>query len=136
MQQDKIVAILNRAFTDLQAIYLFGSYGTVNEQRSSDVDIAVLLSPTTAKSVPAAELLAVQCELEEALGRDVDLINIRMVNVVFQHEIVKTAQRIYCQDSYAADVFEMLTMSFYQKLNEERAEILDEIASSGRILAS
>jgi len=32
------------------------------------------------------------------------------------------------------DCFEMTVMSFYQKLNEERAGILQEILQSGKIL--
>jgi PHD/YefM family antitoxin component YafN of YafNO toxin-antitoxin module len=41
-------------------------------------------------------------------------------------------RRIYCADAYAADEFEMLTLSYYQKLNEERREILAEGLRSGR----
>lgn len=41
-------------------------------------------------------------------------------------------RRIYCGDLYAADEFEMLVLSFYQKLNEERAEVLAEGLRSGR----
>ncbi|MCZ7670644.1 MAG: hypothetical protein M5U34_27580 [Chloroflexi bacterium] len=41
-------------------------------------------------------------------------------------------RRIFCADEYAADEFEMLTLSYYQKLNEERREILAEFARTGR----
>ncbi len=134
--QHIIGTILNRAFPALQAVYLFGSFGTADERCTSDVDMALLLAPTAAKTVTAARLLDVQCALAEALGRDVDLVNIRMANVVFQHEVIKDARRILCRDAYAADLFEIRTMSLYQKLNEERAGILDEIAATGRVLAS
>lgn len=134
--QHIIGMILGRAFPALQAVYLFGSCGTADERRTSDVDIALLLTPTAAKMVTAERLLEVRCALEEALARDVDLVNIRMANVVFQHEVIKDARRILCRDAYAADLFEIRTMSLYQKLNEERAGILDEIAATGRVLAS
>ena len=65
---NKIKAIIKsilRHYPDTQAIYLFGSYETPNEQR------------------------------------------------------------IYCQDEYAADEFEMLVYSKYQKLEEERKEIVE-----------
>lgn len=130
-----IIKIVHSAFPDVEAIYLFGSYDTVYETESSDVDIAILLPPLKAKSVARSTLRDVRLELERVLNRDVDLINIRMVNVVFRNEIIKDARRIYSVDSCAADEFEMMTMSLYQKLNEERAEILDEIAASGRVLA-
>ncbi|MBE9546321.1 MAG: nucleotidyltransferase domain-containing protein, partial [Proteobacteria bacterium] len=41
-------------------------------------------------------------------------------------------RRIYQADEYAADEFDMLTISYYQKLNEERAGILEEVLASGR----
>ncbi len=132
--QDAIVGILLRFFPDLQAIYLFGSYGTNDVTDSSDVDIAMLLPPEHAYSVSSGQLFEARCELEQVLRRNVDLVNLREANTVFRHEIIKDLRRIYCADSYAADVFEMLCMSFYQKLNQERAEILDEIRKSGRVL--
>ena len=120
----------------MQAVYLFGSFGTEDETAASDVDIAILLAPDRGKSITPMQFFEVRCALEELLCRDVDLVNLRDVNTVFRHEVLKDARRLYCTDTYAADVFEMLTMSFYQKLNEERAGILDEIAASGRILAA
>jgi len=63
---------------------------------------------------------------------DVDLINLRRVSTVFQKEIVLAERRIFCADHYAADEFEMLVLSLYHKLNEERAELMAEGLSSGR----
>jgi predicted nucleotidyltransferase len=133
-QQERVIEILVRAFPDVQAVYLFGSSGTADETVSSDVDIAILLPPNEAKSLTGRILFDVRCALENVLRRDVDLVNVREANMVFRNEVVKDVRRIYCADTYAADVFEMLTMSFYQKLNEERSDILAEIAASGRIL--
>jgi hypothetical protein len=39
---------------------------------------------------------------------------------------------LYCADQYPTDEFEMLALSSYQKLNEERREILDSILLTGR----
>ncbi len=74
-------------------------------------------------------------ELERLLEKDVDLINLRRVPTVLQKEIVATDRRIHTADEYAADEFEMLTISYYQKLNEERSEILKEIMTSGRVVS-
>ena len=60
--------------------------------------------------------------------------DLRMVNTVLQHEIIQTGRIIYMKDEYTIDLFEMIVMSLYQKLNEERAGILKEIYKSGRIL--
>ncbi len=134
-QRTRVIEVLARFFQDVQAVYLFGSFGTADETVSSDVDIAILLPPDQAKLLTTRILFDARCALEESLRRNVDLVNLREANTVFRNEVVKDVRRIYCADPYAADVFEMLTMSFYQKLNEERKDILAEIAASGRVLA-
>lgn len=119
-------------YPEVQAIYLFGSYGAENEWPDSDVDIAVLLPPVKAKAIGSLTLSPLWLELEQALGKSVDLINARQMSTVFQKEIIIADRRIYYGDLYAADEFEMLVLSFYQKLNEERAEVLAEGLRSGR----
>ena len=129
---EKIVSILKCYFSELQAVYLFGSHGTEYEQPGSDVDIAVLLPSAVAAQTTADNLLDCTTELSSALGKDVDLINLRHANTVFQHEIIFNATLLYVADQYAVDMFEMITMSLYQKLNEERAEILADFINTGR----
>ena len=117
---------------DAQAIYLFGSHGTEHEWPSSDVDIALLLPPEKARQSGSLALSPLWLELECLLGKSVDLINLRQVSTVLQKEIIMADRRIYCGAEYAADEFEMLTLSFYQKLNQERREVLAEGLRSGR----
>ena len=61
-----------------------------------------------------------------------DLINLRTAPVILRKEIIAADRRIYCADEYAADEFEMLTISFYQKLNEERRGIVESALKTGR----
>ncbi len=61
-----------------------------------------------------------------------DLINLRTAPVILCKEVVNADRRIDCADENAADEFEMLTLSFYQKLNEERREIVESGLSAGR----
>jgi hypothetical protein len=75
-------------------------------------------------------------DLETLLGKEVDLINLRRVPTVLQEEVVVADGRIYDGDWFAAEEFEMLTLSYYQKLNEERAEIVSSALSSGRFHSS
>ena len=117
---------------DTQAIYLFGSYGTENEWPDSDVDIALLLPPEEAKASRMLAMSPLCSELGSLLGKVVDLINLREVSTVFQNEIITADRRIYTGDAYGADEFEMLALSFYQKLGEERREILEEFWRTGR----
>lgn len=115
-----------------QAIYLFGSYGTENEWPDSDVDLALLLPPLEAKQVGFLALGELHLALERHFRKDVDLINLRRVSTVFQKEIIMADRRVFCRDGLAADEFDIRVLSFYQKLNQERAEILSEGLKSGR----
>jgi len=130
-----LIQTLREDYPHLQAIYLFGSWGGEDEWPGSDVDIALLLPPDEAKTLDWRRLAASQARLETALRKPVDLLNARQVSTVFQKEIVMADRRVYTADAYAADEFEMLTLSYYQKLNEERAEVLAEGLRSGSFYA-
>ncbi len=136
MNQDEmnstIIRIVLTHYPATQAIYLFGSYSTGNAGSHSDVDIALLPTPKQAKD----PLLMSRChiEMENALSKEIDLLNARQVSTVFQKEII-TGIRLYCADPYAADEFEMLVISYYQKLNQEREGILNAFYKTGRAYA-
>ncbi len=118
---------------DTQAIYLYGTWGTEDQRRGSDLDIAVLLPPTTARTVDHSAWLHLSVEVARAAKVEyADLINLRTASVILRKEIIAANRRIYCADEYAADEFEMLTLSYYQKLNEERREIVESGLSTGR----
>ncbi len=135
MNDHKLSQTILAHYPNVQAIYLFGSYDTENEWPDSDVDIALLFPPAQAKQIDHPALIDLQWELERLLGKQVDLINLRQVSTVFRKEIVMADRRIYCANQYAADEFEMLTLSFYLKLNEERAGILAAGLQSGSFYA-
>ena len=127
-----IIEAVLKHYPDVQAIYLFGSYDTEHEWPDSDVDIALLLPPKKVREAGSLALSPLWFELERLLGKTVDLIDLRQASTVFQKEIIMADRRIYCRDEYAVDEFEMLTLSFYQKLNQERSEVLAEGLRSGR----
>ena len=133
-ETDVIVRSILEHYPTAQAIYLFGTYGTADEWPDSDVDIAVLLAPQQAKATGFLALSALRFELESSLKKEVDLINLRRVPTVLQKEVIVADRRIYQADEYAADEFEMLTLSYYQKLNEERAEIIEDALATGRFI--
>ena len=135
MNEEEIISIISRFYPEAEAIYLFGTYGTEDEQKESDVDIALLMPPREAKSAGSLAMSGCREALEAAIQRTVDLINLRAVNTVFQHEIINEGRVIYNKSEYALDNYEMIVMSLYQKLNEERADILKEIFQDGRIIA-
>jgi hypothetical protein len=51
---------------------------------------------------------------------------------VLQKEVIAANRRIHDGDSGSADEFEMLVLSLYQKLNEERAGVVESALAGGR----
>ena len=127
-----IVDTVLRHYPNVQAIYLFGSYGTERQWPASDVDIALLLPHEQAKRAGNVSFSSCCFDLEKALNKDVDLVNARTVSTVFQKEIIAGGSLVYCANRFAVDEFEMLVISYYQKLNEERREILAAFNSTGK----
>ncbi|MFZ5995456.1 MAG: type VII toxin-antitoxin system MntA family adenylyltransferase antitoxin [Thermodesulfobacteriota bacterium] len=130
--RDVIIKASLKYYPDLQAIYIFGTYGTDEEWPDSDVDIALLLPWEKAKEAGSLMMSDLCFELESLLHKDVDLINLREVSTVLQKEVIAAGRRIYCADEYAADEFEMLILSYYQKLSEERRDILQSFFETRR----
>jgi len=132
-EKDDIIRVI-LCHPRVQAIYLFGTYDTEDERPDSDVDIGVLLAPQQARAAGLLALSDLRFELEDLLKKKVDLINLRRVPTVLQKEVIAADRRICYVDEYAADEFEMLTLSYYQKLNEERAEIIEDTLATGRFI--
>jgi predicted nucleotidyltransferase len=129
-----IISIVLAHYPAVQAIYLFGSQASGTAWPDSDLDIALLLPPEQAQTEPSPLMSPCRFDLESALSKIVDLLNARQVSTVFQKEMIGGV-RIYCADPYAADEFEMLVISYYQKLNQERQGILDAFYKTGRAYA-
>jgi predicted nucleotidyltransferase len=129
-----IFKIILSFYPDTQAIYIFGSYKTEYFRKDSDLDIAVLLPVETAKKAGNIGMSECWQMLISKSNRGIDFINLRNSNTVFKHEIIQTSKLLKVFDKYETDVFEMETMSEYQKLNEERSGIINEIIRTGRIL--
>lgn len=101
-------------------IYLFGSHGTPAEHPASDIDIAFL--PTT--PVDRVQCFQVSCDLAEKLGRDVDLVDLSQASTVMAKEVLRTGAPIAIKDPLHYRKFEMLTLSDYARLNEEREAVI------------
>ncbi|WP_220721503.1 type VII toxin-antitoxin system MntA family adenylyltransferase antitoxin [Agarivorans litoreus] len=64
-----------------------------------------------------------QEELAIKLGKDVDLIDLLSASTVLQHQIIYKGQLLWGEKPEKTR-FEMQVMAMYQKLNQERADIL------------
>lgn len=58
----------------LRAVYLFGSYARGTAAEASDIDLMIDIIGTQIKSL--FQLASVYCDLEEALGKSVDVITV------------------------------------------------------------
>ena len=133
-RQEKLgrgLELVQASLPEVQAVYLFGTFADGTERLESDVDLALLLPHERAKTLGSLYGSDLHQALAQHFGRDVDLINLREVSTVFQNQIVSTGKLLYSADEYARQTFEMYTLSFYQKLNEERAAILEELYRTG-----
>jgi predicted nucleotidyltransferase len=127
-----VIDTILRDFPDTEAVYLFGSTVDSSLHDASDIDIAVLLPPQTAAAAGNLSFTDLRVGLEDHYHRDLDLINIREVSAVFRMEIIMKGERIFTVNRVEAEIFEMLSLSFYQKLNEERKELIEELYRTGR----
>lgn len=127
-----ITTVILQHYPTVQAIYLFGSMANGEEWPDSDADLGLLLPIAEAKKKLSLLLSPCAFELAELLGRDVDLLNLRQASTVIQHQVVSYGKLLYVGDEYAQEEFEMYTLSLYQKLNEERAAILEDFYRTKR----
>jgi predicted nucleotidyltransferase len=132
--EEIIVKTIPLYYPAVQGIYLFGSYAVGEERPDSDLDIALLLPHELAKREKNLVLSECRFALENALHREVELLNARQVSTVMQKEIIG-ARLIHDPDRQAVEEFEMLVLSFYQKLNEERKDILESFRRTRRAYA-
>lgn len=132
-ERPKVVDAVCSAFPDAEAIYRFGSWGTIHESEESDLDLAVLLPWQQASQVDLWHWAGLGGEVGAIAQNDkVDLINLREVDVLFQFEILRTGEVIYCAHKEARLNFEVLTVSKYQELMSWRKG-LEEAALSGEL---
>ncbi len=129
---DPVLRLILAHHPNVEAIYLFGSYGTENEWPDSDVDLALLLPHDEAKQAGSLVMSDLLFALEKQFGKPVDLINLRFVSTVFQNEIIQSGRLLGAPHPEAMRAFEMGVLSAYQKLNEERREILAEFFRTKR----
>ena len=81
------------------------------------MDIPLLLPPEKVMQKGALALSGTWFEPESILGNTVDLANVRLAPAVLQKEVITEDRRIYTGDENAAEEFEMMTISLYQKLD-------------------
>lgn len=108
LTQDRIRHVATQVARDdprIVALYLFGSRAQGQEHPESDVDLAVLFSEPQGLD----ELLALEIRLEDALGTEVDLIDLRKVKPFVALDAI-SGERIYSTDSRRCDEFDLYVL--------------------------
>lgn len=107
-----------------EAIILFGSYARGTQNNESDIDIAI----KTNQKMSKLDIFNLKNELEEISKKDIDLINLDMLNSDgFKYEILVNGIEIYCEDKYKFDLYKLDMYREYLELNESRQEIINMI---------
>jgi len=120
---NKAIQILDEELPELIAVFVFGSFGTEYERIESDLDLAVL----TTHSIDIVRLWNLAQEIAKMVGRNVDLIDLRQASTVFAFQVLSTGTAIYCSNDIVLANFDIVIMSMYQHLQEERKDILGDI---------
>ena len=102
-------------------MYLFGSYACDQAHAASDIDLAIL----PANKLSSVTRWEIQQLMAEQLGQDVDLVDLLSASTVMQKEIISKGVCLYDINN-ELESFEVKVMSMYQRLNEERADLLAE----------
>lgn len=129
---DKVIAdILNAHIKDIICIYIFGSYLKGRFKKESDIDIAVLAE----EKLNSIERWEISNIIGDRLNIDIDLIDLRSASTVLKAQVVSKGLCIYESDKKRKETFEMLSLSDYARLNEERKEIIERIKREGLVYA-
>jgi predicted nucleotidyltransferase len=126
---DKLTRLSNESFSDCYAIYLFGSALTSDFNEQSDLDLGIY-SPTP---LSAEAVLSFKASVSRHLRRDVDVVDMSLADAVTNAQVVGTGINLITLNPTRAAHFETTVLSKYALLNEERREILADIAKSGTI---
>jgi uncharacterized protein YutE (UPF0331/DUF86 family)/predicted nucleotidyltransferase len=95
---------LHRRFPETVAVYLFGSRASGRARPDSDVDIAVLTSPSMLRT--PRHFLAYYAPLSAVLRTDkIDLVWLNQTRLSLQWQVIRTGQLLFCCDAVALAEF-------------------------------
>lgn len=122
--ETQIVDYFNRS-SNYAALILFGSHATSRAVEGSDVDVAILFEP--GKYLSSLELLELRTGLEEELGRDVDLVDLRTANPILGIQIYKYGKELAVKDRHEFNLYQSRLLLDYAEVKEMRKPMEDQI---------
>jgi predicted nucleotidyltransferase len=90
---------------EVRAVYVFGSQVKGDARPDSDLDVGVLFEAPQL----LAHTLALEAELQQAAGREVDVVGAGRAAAFLALEIVR-GERIFCRESVETDRFELYVL--------------------------
>lgn len=122
-----IVTLLRETLPTLLAVYAFGSRVRGTANADSDLDLAVLVEGYA----DPIQLFTLAATLADALGYEVDLLDLRAASTVMQYQVLQ-GERLWAKDT-AAGIFEAMVLSEKMALDEARAPLLQDIDERGYV---
>lgn len=119
MQLIQLIQKVNPAF-----ILLYGSFAKgTNREDDSDIDLAYF----SKKQLSSYERFTFAGELAEAAGHEVDLVDLKQIDIVFTMQIFSQGIPIYIKGENEFTRQKMRTYNMYATLSEQRANVIDSI---------
>ena len=77
-------------------IYLMGSFGTDRFNDQSDLDFAVFWK----KNPEFSELIKIKSKFEDHFQRDVELVSLNKIDIIFAAQVLETGRLVYLNESF------------------------------------
>jgi predicted nucleotidyltransferase len=124
-----LAAEVSSRVTGLVALYLFGSRARGDAGPDSDIDLALLAE----RKLDPVERWKLQEDMAALAHVRVDLVDLRQASTVMRVQVLRDGVLLVDADPSRRQAFEAIALSAYAHLNEERREILNDIARRGSI---
>jgi hypothetical protein len=105
----RILPKIFEKYSDVQAVYLFGSVASGKIHAESDIDLAIVPRDKTLRS----KKLDILADLTKNGFNNIDLVFLDTQDVVIRFEAVRQNQVVYCAEDFDAHSFYSLTLRQY-----------------------
>lgn len=130
ISDSQIVSAVRAVLPEVEAVYLYGSFATGEQNDSSDLDLAVVMP----SRLNPLQLWDASNAMADKLNIDLDLLDLKAVDTVVQHQVLTTGRRIF-GEGLLLDLYETYILSAMTSLEELRAPLIADIIHRGSVYA-